>query len=343
MLADVSHQPGLPPTERRSPKELLAAAKAFGKESVPRSWFHVFETFIVMGVLQAIVIMTKGNDAVSLAVRVVAAIVLGLTIVRGFILYHDFLHNAILRGSTMGKIILYPFGTYLMTPPNVWKQTHNYHHAHTAKLVGSHVGSYLMVSTAMWEKMSAKERFMYKAIRHPLTIFFAYFTVFMWGMAVASFVRNPIKNWDSLLALLINWGLTASIWFVFGFQMFFFAMFLPLFVAMMVGAYLFYAQHNFPEADVQPRDTWEFTKAALDSSSYMKMGPIMTWFTGNIGYHHVHHLNSGIPFYRLKEAMDAIPELQHPTGVTTLALKDIVACFNQKLWDPQAGRMVGYP
>jgi omega-6 fatty acid desaturase (delta-12 desaturase) len=75
----------------------------------------------------------------------------------------------------------------------------------------------------------------------------------------------------------------------------------------------------------------------------MKLGPIMSYFTGNIGYHHVHHLNHRIPFYRLPEAMAAIEELQHPRGVTSLSPRDILACFRQKLWDPEQGRMVGYP
>ena len=72
------------------------------------------------------------------------------------------------------------------------------------------------------------------------------------------------------------------------------------------------------------------------------MGPVMNWLTGNIGFHHVHHLNPGIPFYRLPEAMAAMPELQHPPK-STLRPRDIVAAFRLKLWDPAAGKMVGYP
>src|SRR5690606_23192227 len=99
---------------------------------------------------------------------------------------------------------------------------------------------------------------------------------------------------------------------------------------------------NFPELHVQQRDKWEYTRAALESSSYMETGPIMRWLTGNIGYHHEHHLNPGIPFYRLPEAMAAIPELQNPRK-TGLSPADIAACFRQKLWDAEREEMVGYP
>lgn len=73
----------------------------------------------------------------------------------------------------------------------------------------------------------------------------------------------------------------------------------------------------------------------------MKLGPIMKWFTGNIGYHHVHHLNPHIPFYRLPEAMAAIPELQHPV-VTSLRPRDILSCFRANLWETETQRMVSY-
>lgn len=321
----------------RSGRELIQASKPFQKEVRSRSWFHFFESFGVSFALAG-VLFTVQDWRIQLPV----ALVQGLVIVRLFILYHDFLHNSFLRGSKVAKWVMSLYGLLVLTPPKTWRQTHNYHHAHTAKIVGSHVGSYAMVTTEMWGKLSAKERFMYRLIRHPLTILFGYFTLFLYGMCLSSFIRNPKKNWDSLVAIVLNVALSVGIAWGLGFQTYFFAFFLPLFVACASGAYLFYAQHNFPEMDVQPRHEWEYTHAALHSSSYMKTGPIMRWLTGNIGYHHVHHLNPGIPFYRLPEAMAGIPELQNP-HTTTLSPSDVVACFRQKLWDAEQGKMVGYP
>jgi len=123
----------------------------------------------------------------------------------------------------------------------------------------------------------------------------------------------------------------------------FFAFLLPNLISHALGAYLFYAQHNFPTAHIQAREEWTFVRAALESSSYMQLGPVMRYFTGNIGYHHVHHLNHRIPFYRLPEAMAGIPELQNPRGMTSLAPRDVLACLRLKLWDPAAGRLVPFP
>lgn len=326
------------PEGRRSPRELLAHAKDFAVETPTRSWFHVAETFAVLLVCLALTIVLPQWWA-----RLAVSIFFGLVIVRGFILYHDYMHGAILKGSSVGKWLMYAYGVAVLTPPNVWRQTHNYHHAHTAKIVGSNVGSYLMLTTDMYKQLTPREQWMYRAVRHPITIFFAYFTVFLFGMCVSSFQRQPKKNWDSMLSVVIHVAAWPLLIIFAGFDVFLFAYFIPVFVATMAGAYLFYAQHNFPDMNVQPRETWEYSRAAMESSSYMKTGPVMQWLTGNIGYHHVHHLNPTIPFYRLPEAMKGIPELQQPLGTTGLAPRDIVACFRQKLWDPATGRMVGYP
>jgi omega-6 fatty acid desaturase (delta-12 desaturase) len=121
----------------------------------------------------------------------------------------------------------------------------------------------------------------------------------------------------------------------------FWSLMLPLVLATGLGSYLFYAQHNFPGAQFQDEDSMDFVTAALTTSSYIPMNPVLRWFTGNIGYHHVHHLNAHIPFYRLPEAMAHLPELQTP-GVTSLNPVSIYRCLRLKLWDPQKQRMVGY-
>lgn len=325
----------------RTDKVLIDATRPFSAEDTAKSWWAFTSTLVLLCGAIAFAARTPHTPA-GWALRALASVVGGLTAVRFFILYHDHFHSALLRNSSIARAIFWVYGLLIMTPPPVWKETHNYHHANTAKLIGSHIGSYMMVTTAMWEQLKPNERFMYKVIRHPLTILFAYFTLFMFGMGVSPFLRAPKKHWASALGVLLNWALTAVVIVKFGFAMWLFAMFLPLAISMAAGGYLFYAQHNFPEVHVQPRQTWSYTRAALESSSYMKMGPVMRYFCGNIGYHHVHHLNSMIPFYRLPEAMAAIPELQQPR-TTSLAPSDILACFELKLWDAEQNKMVGYP
>ncbi|MEM9188455.1 MAG: fatty acid desaturase [Myxococcota bacterium] len=322
----------------RSGKELIAATRPFAKEQRGKSWFHLLTT---LGVLAGLIAVAAASPWWPL--RIASSLVAGLVIVRGFILYHDYMHGAILRRSKLAKAIMHSYGVLVLTPPRVWRQTHNYHHAHTAKIVGSHVGSYMMLTVEMWRTKTTKgQRVLYRIARHPMTVLFGYATIFLYGMCAASFLRNPRKNWDSLVALLVHVGLVIGVTLVFGWDVALLTIVLPLFVACALGAYLFYAQHNFEEMHIQPRHEWSYTRAALESSSYLELGPVMRWFTGNIGFHHVHHLNPTIPFYRLPEAMAEIPELQNP-GKTSLHPREVLRCFRLKLWDPDAGRMVGFP
>jgi len=116
---------------------------------------------------------------------------------------------------------------------------------------------------------------------------------------------------------------------------------LPMTVASSLGAYLFYAQHNFPGAVWSEDPEWSYVKAARYSSACIRTNPVMNWLTGSIGYHHIHHLNARIPFYRLTEAMAALEEMQSP-GTTSLGPGDIWSCLRLNLWSPEAQRFVSY-
>lgn len=317
--------------------ELVAVTRPFAREDRLRSIAHVVSTFGLLGLATAMAAM-----APHASLRALGSVLEGLLIVRAFILAHDFHHGALLRKSFFGKVLFAIYGTLVLTPPRVWRATHNYHHAHTAKIVGAQIGSYPVMTVEMWRRASRGKRIAYAMARHPLNILFGYVTIFLGGMCIGSFVRNPRENWDSAIALVVHIALFSAITYFFGIQMTLLVLVLPLFIACALGSYLFYAQHNFEGIHIQPRQTWSFARAALESSSFMRCGPIMSFFTGDIGYHHVHHLNSVIPFYRLREAMAAIPELQVEPQ-TSLSLHDIRSCFSLKLWDPQAGKMVGFP
>jgi acyl-lipid omega-6 desaturase (Delta-12 desaturase) len=317
--------------------ELVAVTRPFAVEDRARSATYVISTFLLLA----------GAAVVAAAapwwpLRVSASVVEGLLIVRAFILAHDFHHGAILRKSRLWAALFAAYGLLVLTPPRVWRRTHNYHHAHTAKIVGSQLGSFPMMTVEMWRRAPRSRRLAYAAARHPLTILSGYVTLFFLGMCVAPAVKNPRESWDGAVAAALHVALVAGLALAFGADTALLALVVPLAIACALGSYLFYAQHNYPGVNIAPRQTWTFAGAAAESSSYMRMGPVMSWFTGEIGLHHVHHLNAAIPFYRLREAMAAIPELQIPPA-TSLSPRDVLACLRLKLWDPAARQMVGYP
>ena len=126
-----------------------------------------------------------------------------------------------------------------------------------------------------------------------------------------------------------------------GFEPVFFLVLLPMTITSAPGSCLFFAQHSFKRLHITSRQAWSYYRAAMESSSYMRLNKVMQWFTGNIDFHHIHHLNVRNPFYRLPEAMNAIPELQSPV-TTALSLRDIRDCFRCCLWDEEHQRVVSY-
>jgi acyl-lipid omega-6 desaturase (Delta-12 desaturase) len=324
------------PDGRRAEKEVLLHSREFTAEDTTRSWAYTLSTFFILASLSTAAVMLP-----TWWLRLPFSVLAGLTAVRTFCLFHDFHHGAILRQSKVAEGLFFGFGMYIMTPPSVWRETHNYHHQHNAKLIGSHIGSYPMLTPAMYAGLPPLQRLLYRFVRSPLNMVFAIFTVFGFGMNLSPFLRAPKKHWAGLLCLVIVVGLGVGLGLAGHFDAYVFGWLLPMAVAAASGSYLFYAQHNFPGMHVADRATWTFSGAAIDSSSYMKMGGFMKWMTANIGYHHVHHLNATIPFYRLPEAMEAIPELNHP-GETSWWPTDVLAALRLKLWDPEKQRLVPF-
>jgi omega-6 fatty acid desaturase (delta-12 desaturase) len=319
----------------RSGRELISDSKQFSCESRGRSWFELLITLFLAAVFFSAGMFT----IIPFVVRLGLGLICGLLYVRLFVIYHDYEHRAILQNSSIAHWIMMFIGVYLLAPEAIWRRSHEYHHNNNSKLTLSSIGSYPTISKARFLKLSKKERQLYLINRHPLTIFFGYLTLFIYWLNVKSYLESPKKHLDSLLALIFHFAAATCIMYFLGVSVFIAGWVLPFFTAFSIGSYLFYSQHNFPGAKFRENNDWAYDQAALTSTSMMVMNPVMNWFTGNIGYHHVHHLNSRIPFYRLKEAMTSMPELTN-VATTTLNPRDINKCLRLKLWDAEKGEMI---
>ncbi len=318
-------------------KQLILATKPFAKEVRWKSWWHLFTTGVLLGGAYFGIFW----PSTPVWLKVVCAVLAGLLIARMFIIYHDHQHKAILQNSKFADGVMTLWGIFVLAPTSIWKRSHDHHHTHNSKLYTSSIGSYPIVTVEKFKTFSKKERAIYLFIRHPLTITFGYLFVFLYGMCIRSFVNNRDKHWDSLIAVIVHIGMGVLIASWLGWTAFWLGFITPAMIALGLGAYLFYAQHNFPTATFAEKEGWSYVNAALGSSSYMKMSKLMHWFTGNIGYHHIHHLNARIPFYRLPEVFKAIPALQK-AKTTSLMPLEMVRCLRLKVWDPEKGRLIGF-
>lgn len=317
-------------------RELLLATRPFALESVRSSWRHVLTTFLLL-----IAALTGAGLAHGWPMRAALSVLGALLMVRTFITYHDYMHGAILRESRLASVLFSVYGWFALVPERSWRKSHNHHHGHVGQITWDAIGAFPLVTTSMWHQATPAQRLKYRATRHPLILLFGYITIFLVGITLLPLLRNPRGHGDSVLSLLCHGGLIAVLWGYGGFDTAFFVVLLPMTISSILGGYLFFAQHSFKHMMILAPEVWNFYRAALKSSSYLRLNRIMQWFTGNIGYHHIHHLNVRIPFYRLPEAMAAIPVLQSPI-TTTLAPRDIIGCFRASLWDEARQRAVSY-
>jgi omega-6 fatty acid desaturase (delta-12 desaturase) len=322
-------------TGPKTGKELILALKPYAVDDTAISWWCVLSTtglwlLALAGTLLSSLLLGK------LACSVLA----GLLLLRLFVIYHDQQHHAILPRSRLAALFMRGFGILALSPNSIWSSSHNHHHTHNSRIRGSHIGSFPIMTKEHYLKSSRSKRLEYLFIRHPLTILFGYLFVFLFGMCLAPFLSKPREHSDCLVALGVHFGLGFLLVHFFGWEALLFTLVLPHFITYAIGSYLFYAQHNFCDVSFFDKDGWTYEKAALESSSYLRTGPLLGWFTANIGYHHIHHLNARIPFYRLPQVLREVPELQQPK-LTSLNPFEIRRCLRLKVWDVQAQRMVG--
>jgi omega-6 fatty acid desaturase (delta-12 desaturase) len=319
----------------RPGRDLVLATKPYAQEQRGRSWWHFGSTLAILASLLAMTCLD-----LPWVCRLPISIVAGFVLVRVFVLYHDYLHGAILERSRFADAFFTAFGLVAMSPTSIWKRTHDHHHHHNGQYYGTGAGTYQLMTVAEFARATRWQRLAYALERHPVTILLGYVTIFFGGMCLRPLLSNPKRHWDAGVALVLQAVIVATL-ATYVPESLFLTFLLPMSVAAAFGSYLFYAQHNYAAAEYPGKDEWDYVGAALRSSSFLRAGALIHWFTGNIGYHHVHHLNSRIPFYRLPEAMAGIKELQNP-GTTSLHPLEVWRCLRLKLWDPTLNRLVSF-
>jgi omega-6 fatty acid desaturase (delta-12 desaturase) len=312
---------------------LIDLTMPFASEDKSRSWFYFLSTLALVVAAVSATILLEGIP------RVVSSFLMALFMVRMFVIYHDFRHEAILRHSRVAQVFMTLFGIIALAPASIWSETHDHHHHNNSKFSTFVVGSFPVVSTTVFRSLTRAGRIKYLVIRNPLMIGFAYIPIFLVSFCLWPFFENPKRYWDCGLAALAHGMLAVLLFYSGGWPMLTFTLLLPSVIMYAIGGYLFYAQHNFPSVKLKAPESWDYFDAALHSSSHIRMSRFMNWVTANIGYHHIHHVNSRIPFYRLPEVMTSVPELQQPL-TTSLGPVEIVRCLRLKLWDEEKQRLV---
>jgi omega-6 fatty acid desaturase (delta-12 desaturase) len=261
-------------------------------------------------------------------------------LVRVFIMFHDCSHGSLLPtkranvwlGAVLGLLVFAPFVR--------WKHDHAVHHATSGDLDRRGTGDVRTLTVSEYRALPTRSQVGYRVLRNPLVMFGLGPIVAMVvgprlvGRDARPRMRRSVLGTDVALALLIG-----GLCFAIGWQQFLMVEAPTALLAGSVGIWLFYVQHQFEEAYWEGAEDWTYAEAALRGASYLRLPKVLQFFTGNIGLHHVHHLNARIPNYNLQRAHDENPVFNQ---VPTLSLWDGLRAVRFKLWDESQGRLVTF-
>ena len=262
--------------------------------------------------------------------------------IRLFIIQHDCGHGAFFRSSRACDILGSVIGVLTLTPYHYWKREHSIHHATSGLLEKRGHGDIDTLTVAEYEARGWLGRFGYRVYRHPLVLFligpvYHFIVKHRFPLSTRPHTRAGVVSiWltnAALAAILLLAHLTI------GLKAFLLVQAPITVLSCAAGVWLFYVQHQYRETYWEHKGDWDYVDAALLGSSHYDLGRVLHWFTGNIGFHHVHHLNARIPNYRLKECHGENPELSR---VTRLSIWQSLGCARLTLWDEARRKLIRF-
>ena len=263
-------------------------------------------------------------------------------LVRLFMIQHDCGHGSFVRSRRANDWIGRSIGVLTLTPYGYWRQSHATHHATSGNLDRRGIGDIDVLTVSEYRGLSLWGRLRYRVYRHPLVMFGigpAYVFIVQQRLPLG-FKSGKRESWSSTMTTNVVIALIAAAFVaLIGFKAFL-LLYLPVvLLAGSIGVWLFYVQHQFGDTTWQNDEKWDLHDAALHGSSYYDLPWLLRWFTANIGVHHVHHLCSRIPYYRLACVLRDHPELR---DVGRLTLRESLSCVRLALWDETRRRMVSF-
>ena len=306
--------------------------------SVRRSVFQLSTTLVP---LLATFVVMYFTYHVSYLLTLALAVIAGGFLIRTFIIMHDCGHGAFFRSRRANDIVGFITGVLTMTPYVQWRRDHAIHHAHSGHLDERGHGDVSTLTVKEYLALSWWGRFKYRAYRNPV-VMLGFGPMWLMGIKHRFHTRDTagkreiigvhLTNAAILLLFLLTSMLIGPLKVI--------ALYLPaMFIAGAAGIWLFYVQHQFEDTYWAKPPQWDYATAAVAGSSFFRLPRVLDWFTGSIGYHHIHHLSPKIPFYNLRKCHEENPAF----GVARLlTIRESLQTFRLKLWDEDRAQLIGW-
>lgn len=264
-------------------------------------------------------------------------------LVRIFIIQHDCGHQSFLKSRKINNIIGTLCSMFSMIPFKYWARSHNFHHAHNGQLEHRDIGDITLLTVKEYSQLGAWKRFQYRLYRSPIVMFVI-------GPLYYILIHNrlpliSLKGWKKEKRALTrnNIGIIVLyliLGFAIGWKKFLLIQAPIIGFFAVIAVWFFYVQHQHEDTYKQWKENWEYLLSAIKGSTYYKVPRPIQWLTGNIGFHHIHHLSSLIPNYNLEKCNRENPIFEK--YVTILSFRDSLKCMFNKLWDEERQRMITF-
>jgi acyl-lipid omega-6 desaturase (Delta-12 desaturase) len=323
-----------------SAKETIPWQKIVAKYQKPdtlRSWWQVANSLIPYFILWVLMLYSL---RVSYWLTLLLAIPTAGFMIRTFIIFHDCGHGSFFKSRHLNDAMGIFTGLLTFTPYYRWRHDHAIHHATAGDLDRRGFGDVMTLTVDEYQSLSPWRKFAYRVVRQPLILF----TIgapgtFLIGHRFSTKTCGRQERysvyWTNLALLLITILMSLTI----GFKAFVLVQLPILVIGTSIGVWLFYVQHQFEGVYWERHNRWDYVSAALKGSSYYKLPRLLQWFTGNIGFHHIHHLSPRIPNYLLERCHKENPLFLQVKPITLLSS---TRSLSLRLWDEQQKKMVGF-
>jgi len=309
------------------------------KYAYPETWRSLWQVFNSVFPFFVMWYLMYRSLEIGYWLTLILAVFAGGFMTRMFIIFHDCCHGSFLRTMKANDRLGLVLGVLVLTPFYQWKHSHAIHHATAADLDRRGIGDVYTMTVEEYLAAPWYRKVGYRIMRSPIILFtvgsFLVFTVThrFWEKEAGKRERSSVIWTNIAIAAVAGWLILEIGWVAF------LLVEVPiLLITCGAGVWLFYVQHNFDPTYWERHAEWEFFNAGMDGSSFYKLPKILQWFTGNIGFHHIHHLSPRIPNYKLEECHNENPVFQ----IEPLTFRKSLKSLFFRLWDEKEKSLVGW-
>ncbi|MCF8224099.1 MAG: fatty acid desaturase [Bacteroidales bacterium] len=318
-------------------QDWIEVVKKYNTPDIRKSIWQLINSFIPYVIIWYLMYLSLDISYwLTLGLSVFAAAFL----VRLFIIFHDCGHGSFFRSKKLNRVVGTIIGTLVFTPYDRWHSTHAVHHATVGNLDKRGVGDVWTLTVEEYKNLPKWKKTAYRVYRNPVVLFLiGPFFLFVLSFRFTKKSMNTKERQSVYLSNILMLFYVTGLILLMGWKSFLMIQLPITYISTTAGVWLFYVQHQYPDVVWSRKEEWDYKKMALEGSSYLKLPRVLQWFSGNIGFHHIHHLSPKIPNYNLQRCHT---ENEMFSNIKPVTFVPSMRTMSLKLWDEQRKKLISF-